>query len=97
MRQTNDQTLKEALYAFLNINEKIKNKLFLAKINTFWQSKMGASITRYTTNVELKKHTLYFTITSAPLRHELSFSKEKIKEMMNEMLGENFVEEVVIR
>jgi predicted nucleic acid-binding Zn ribbon protein len=97
MRKTNDQSLKEVLQAFLNTNDKVKNKLFLAKIKDFWQSRMGPSITRYTTEIELKKHKLYLVIASAPLRQELSMSKEKIKDMINEMLGENFVEEVFIR
>ena len=40
---------------------------------------------------------LYITVDSAPLRQELSYGREKIKKVMNEELGEDYIEEVIIR
>jgi hypothetical protein len=42
-------------------------------------------------------HTLYITTTVAPLKQELLYQKEKIKQRVNEALGENVIREVVIQ
>jgi len=93
----NDITLKDALKVFLNDSKKIKKRLFQAKVKDFWAKSMGNSIIRHTTEVKIYREKLYISITSAPLRQELSYGKDKIKKMMNEMLGEEYVKDVVIR
>jgi hypothetical protein len=40
---------------------------------------------------------LYLTILSAPLKHELSYAKDKIRDLINEELGESYIQDVVIR
>jgi hypothetical protein len=45
----------------------------------------------------VRKGVLYLQILSAPLKHELSFAKDKIRALLNEHLGEEFIKEVVIR
>ena len=62
-----------------------------------WYEMMGPTITKYTKSINLRKTTLYITIESAALKQELSFSKEKIKDRMNEELGEEHIQTVVIR
>ena len=62
-----------------------------------WEKLMGKTISTYTSNIRLRKNVLYLTILSAPLKHELSFGKEKIKSLLNDEIGEEVVKEVVIR
>jgi hypothetical protein len=45
----------------------------------------------------VRKNVLYLTILSAPLKHELSFAKDKIKARLNEEMGEEYIRDVVIR
>jgi hypothetical protein len=45
----------------------------------------------------VRKNVLYLSIISAPLKQELSYSKDKIKAMINRELGEEYLEDVVIR
>ena len=68
-----------------------------ARVKTLWQELMGKTITTYTSNVSVRKNVLYLSILSAPLKHELSYSKDKIRTLLNDELGEEFIKDVVIR
>lgn len=68
-----------------------------ARVKALWEQLMGKTITTYTSNVSVRKNVLYLSILSAPLKHELSYAKEKIKSLLNDELGEEFIKEVVIR
>ena len=96
MKKHNDQKLNEVLKDLVG-NYKHKPKLYKNKLQTAWEGMMGPTITKYTKSINLRKTTLYITIDSAALKQELSFSKEKIKDRMNEELGEEHIQTVVIR
>jgi predicted nucleic acid-binding Zn ribbon protein len=57
---------------------------------------MGRTIATYTRDIRMKDNVLYVTIESASLRAELQFGREKIKTIMNEEIGEEYIKEVVI-
>jgi predicted nucleic acid-binding Zn ribbon protein len=76
---------------------RLKNRLNQTKIQQLWSSVMGNSISRHTSDLKVRKNKLYITIESAPLRQELAFGRDKIRRMMNQELGEEYLEEVVIR
>ena len=57
---------------------------------------MGALITKYTKRITLYKGVLTVYVSSSPLRQELNFKKENIKEMFNTALGEELVQQVKI-
>jgi len=96
MKKHNDQKLNEVLKDLVG-NYKHKPKLYKNKLQSTWEEMMGPTIMKYTKSINLRKTTLYITIESAALKQELSFSKEKIKDIMNEKLGEDHIETVVIR
>ena len=96
MKKHNDQKIKDVLKALAD-QRQLKGKLRLTKIRSSWSELMGPTISGYTTDINLRKNTLYITLNSAPLKQELSMGKEKIKRLLNETLGEEFLEEVVIR
>jgi len=93
---SNQVSLKEALKEMLEVY-RLKAKLNQTKINAVWTKLMGSSINKYTRDIKLRRNKLYITIESASLRQELSFGKEKIVKIINEELGENYIEEVIIR
>ncbi|MEM0993385.1 MAG: DUF721 domain-containing protein [Bacteroidota bacterium] len=94
---SNDLTLKDALKVFIEDSKKFKHRLYQAKVKAHWTKTMGNSIVRHTTEVKIYRKKLFISVNSAPLRQELSYGKDKIQAMMNEMLGEPFLEGVVIR
>ena len=66
-------------------------------VRDVWKNLMGNGVNNYTSEIMLKGTTLYVALTSAVLREELSFGKEKIVKMINEELGREVVKEVVLR
>jgi hypothetical protein len=54
-------------------------------------------VNTYTKQVMLKGTTLYVDLTSAVLREELSYGKDKIIRMINDELGQEVVKQVVLR
>jgi hypothetical protein len=62
-----------------------------------WKDLMGNGVNTYTKEVILKGTTLYVTLTSAVLREELSYGKQKIIVMLNEELRKDVVKELVLR
>ncbi|MCB9297795.1 MAG: DUF721 domain-containing protein [Lewinellaceae bacterium] len=89
-------TLKQALQAMIE-HYRLRGKLNQSRIKSLWAQLMGPSIAGYTKEIRLSKNKLYITIESAPLRQELSYGREKIRKMLNEKLGGEYIEEVVIR
>ncbi len=97
MPVSNELSLKQAILAYINASEKLKSKLYLTKVKIHWETAMGTPIMKYTTDIHLRKKKLYVHIDSAPLRQELAMNAEKILTILNESLGENYLEEVIIR
>lgn len=96
MKRHNDQKINEVLGDMVN-KLRLKPKLNQVVIRDAWTEMMGPSIARYTKKITLRKSKLYITIESAPLRQELSYGKEKLLDLLNEKLGEEFLEEIIIR
>jgi hypothetical protein len=97
MTPSNELTLKEAMQAFVNGSKKLKKRLFQAKVEQHWNNTMSPSILRHTKDIKVYRGKLYISVTSAPLREELSYGKVKILDMMNEHLGEEYLSGVVLR
>ncbi len=95
-KKYNDQTLAEILRQIVE-EKNWKAKLYQTKIKEIWVLNMGTTIAGYTKELRLRRKKLFIGISSAPLRQELSYSKEKIIALMNEGLGEEYITEVVIR
>ena len=67
------------------------------KINGLWDQLLGDKISQFTDKVELRNETLYVSLSSAPLREELSYGKEKIMRMLNEEMGKETIKKIVLR
>jgi len=96
VKKKNDISLQEAMKDMLQ-EYRLAPQLNEARVKTLWQELMGKTITTYTSNVSVRKNVLYLSILSAPLKHELSYSKDKIRTLLNDELGEEFIKDVVIR
>ena len=62
-----------------------------------WINLLGPGIANYTLDVVLKNNTLYVALSSAVLREELSYGKDKIIKMINEELRKDVVKEIILR
>ena len=89
-------SLKDAIKLYLN-QSRIKGSIQALQIDDVWEAVMGKTIARYTDNIKVINKTLFITTNVAPLKQELLYQKEKIKQRVNEALGEKVIEEVVIQ
>ncbi|MBX5438139.1 MAG: DUF721 domain-containing protein [Thermoflavifilum sp.] len=93
---SHELSLGDALKAFL-AKSPVKHKLNEVRIQQLWEELMGKAVSKYTDSIQFANGTLIITTHVAPLKQELMFSREKIKQLINEALQEPLVEEVMIR
>ncbi|HHM21437.1 MAG TPA: DUF721 domain-containing protein [Bacteroidetes bacterium] len=91
-----EQRLSDVLKEMVD-SLKWKNKLNETKIRQIWMEKMGTTINHHTKDIRLRKDKLYILIESSSLKQELSYEREKIKDMMNRELGSDCLKEVIVR
>ncbi len=96
MRKTNEQSVKEVLKELLDAY-RLKSKLDETRIRDAWATVMGPTIARYTQELRLRRSKLTVVISSASLRQELHFGRDKIRTNMNEALGEELIKDVEVR
>ena len=94
-RKSNEQTLKEVINEMLE-TYKLKGKLNEHRLVTSWEKVMGKVIAKRTTDIYIKNKKLYLRLSSAALREELIYAREKIITMMNDEVGEKVIEEVIL-
>ena len=95
-RLNNESPISDILKVIIQDN-KLQSGMDQASVKEAWVSLMGNGVNSYTKNVVLKGTTLYVELTSAVLREELSYGKDKIIKMINEEFRRDIVKEVVLR
>ena len=76
-----DASIDKVLRSYLHSNKKIRKGFINSLVKKVWREKMGETISSYTKSIYFREHKLYIRITSASLRMEMAYSKEKIKDM----------------
>ncbi|WP_298115189.1 DUF721 domain-containing protein [Flavobacterium sp.] len=95
-RLSNESSISEVLQQFIQAN-KLEVGMDKIDVEQAWKSLMGNGVNSYTQEVILKGSTLYVKLTSAVLREELSYGKQKIIAMLNEELRKEIVKDLVLR
>ena len=89
-------SISEAMQEFLK-SSRIKGGIQALQIEDVWEEIMGKTIARYTDKLQIIGDKLIITTHVAPLKNELIYQKEKIKQRVNEALKQKIVNEVVIQ
>lgn len=89
-------SMGDAIQKFLQ-SSRLKGNMQAFKIEAIWEQLMGKTIAKYTDSIKIINRTLFITTNVAPLKQELNFQKETIKLRVNEALGSNEVNDVVIQ
>ena len=95
-RLSNQSPIGDILKEIIQSN-KLQPGINQVAVSDAWKNLMGNGVNNYTQRVTLKGSTLYVELTSAVLRQELSYGKDKIITMINEELKAEIVKEVVLR
>lgn len=89
-------SLGEALKQFLE-GSRLKGSIQALQIEEAWEEIMGKTIARYTEKLQIIGDKLIITTNVAPLKNELLYQKDKIKQRVNEALGQKIINEVIIQ
>ena len=91
-----EYSIGDAMKKFLE-GSRIKGDIQALQIEAVWEDIMGKTISRYTEKLQIIGDKLIITTNVAPLKNELIYQKEKIKQRVNEALGQKVVGEVIIK
>ncbi|MCE3259294.1 MAG: hypothetical protein K0S12_935 [Bacteroidetes bacterium] len=80
---------------FKQENLDVKISQFTVKNN--WKDIAGEPIAVNTTDIFFNNKTIFITLKSAALKHEVSFRKEELLNNINKFCGYRLVEQIVIR
>ena len=89
-------SLSDAIQQFLQ-KSKLKTGIQSIRIEEIWEELMGKTIAKYTDKIQIIRDTLFITTQVGPLKNELLYQKDKIRERVNEAMGEKLIKEVVIK
>ncbi|MBT8260040.1 MAG: DUF721 domain-containing protein [Bacteroidia bacterium] len=95
-RLNDNLKISDVLKEFVEKNN-LEQGLNKVDVKDAWEQLMGNGVNNYTNTVNLKNKTLYVSLSSSVLREELSYGKEKIIKMLNEALGKELIEKLVLR
>ncbi len=90
----NDRNIKDVLGDVIGNNHKLQKGYSTVRIKEAWKSEMGEIICSYTQNFYYKNGILTVYLMSAPLRNELSMSKQKVIDLLNKSCGEDIIKSI---
>ena len=93
----NDRNIREVLGDMIDSNKKLQKGYSTVRIKEAWKSEMGEIICSYTQKLYFKNGVLTVYLMSAPLRNELSMSKEKVIDLLNNACGGQIITSVIFR
>lgn len=91
----NDNSIKfgDAFKKFLK-EEKLDQTFQERKLVTYWAEIMGEVVANRTLKIFIKEKIMYVTLSSAPLKHQLTTSKDKVIERISEKIGAGIIEDI---
>ena len=95
-RLNNETTIGAVLQQIIQVN-KLQPGMDQIDVREAWRQLMGNGVNNYTTEILLKGSILYVALSSAVLREELSYGKEKIIKMINEELRKEIITDLIFR
>jgi predicted nucleic acid-binding Zn ribbon protein len=96
MKRSNTQNLGEVIKQYLkemNIDEKLKE----VRVPHLWEEIIGKSVASKTDNIYVKNKVLYVHLNSSIVRNELLMMKDGIIDAINKKMGENVIEDMVLK
>ena len=93
-RRADIQPLKDTIQELLKAY-RIQGKVTQAQIIASWKKIMGKGIALKTKELYFQDRKLFVNLTSASLKHELIMSKTRVIELINQEIGQDFIQEIV--
>ncbi len=91
-----EYSFREAMQQFLE-GSRIKGGIQALQIEDIWEEIMGKTIARYTDKLQIIGDKLIIHTRVAPLKNELIYQREKIRQRVNEAMKQPVIREVVVQ
>lgn len=95
-RKSEPETIGSAIGEMLKAF-RIEGKFYETDLVNSWERVMGKPIASRTSKIYIRDKKLFVHISSAPLKHELNMSRDKILVLLTKELGQPIVNEVIIK
>jgi predicted nucleic acid-binding Zn ribbon protein len=95
-KRGNEFTIKQAIQDMMH-TYRLQGKVDEVNLLNGWEKVMGSAIAKYTRKLHIDNRILYVELTSAALRAELSYGREKMVVMLNESAGGSVIDDIVLR
>lgn len=96
MRRKNTELLGEVIRQYLK-QKKLDRPLLEKRLIDAWPEVLGKNIIKYTTNLNIRNKTLYVSLNSSVLRHDLFLSKESIIRSLNSYAGAEVINDIIFK
>lgn len=96
MRRSNEQSIKEVISEMFE-QKRFKGKLAEVDVIGHWEDLVGPLISRQTEKIYFAQGKLFLHISSPPLRQELSYSRTKLVQIVNDYVKQELITDVVVR
>lgn len=93
MKKNNEHNIKELIDDLIN-TYKLRTKINEVRLQHLWKDIAGNSVAARTIEIYIKDKTLFLRLTSAPLKEELFYAREKIIQQINKRLEGDFIKEI---
>ncbi|MBS1652767.1 MAG: DUF721 domain-containing protein [Bacteroidetes bacterium] len=95
-KQSNLVKLGDAINQLFK-QENLDTKISQFSIKNNWKTIAGQIVANYTSEINFQRTTLFLTITSDAIRHELSLQKEKLIDEINKYCDYNIINQIVLK
>lgn len=95
-RIRNGEPLKQVIEDWLASHPKAR-KVKETRILHLWGEFLGTFVKNRTESIYLNRNTLHVKLNSAVLRNELTFAKTKIMKEINDQMGENVIDDIILK
>ena len=96
MKRNNELSLGDAIKAMVK-SYKLEDKLNETNLINSWEKVMGQVVAKRTSKLYIHNRKLFVSLSSAPLRDELTQSRDKIVARLNEEAGCQVIDEILFQ
>ena len=95
MKRIYSQSIGQLLENFLDENPVLADKMAESRLMDYWTNEMSPAVSRYTSELFIKKRILYIKLTSAVLKNELLLCREQLVSNLNKQVNRNIIDSIV--
>lgn len=92
----NEKPLKQAIDEMLEAY-KLKSKINEVQVINAWEQAVGKMISQKTDRLYVRKGKLYVYLSSSVIKNELLYARAEIIKRLNEIVGSQVIDELIVK